>query len=345
MLITPESAAHYYGQDGAPVYSVDRADGKGTRAPTIRDARALGLRPSVTTVFQVRAKPGLEAWKIEQGILSALTLPRAPGEDDESFARRVVEDSEAQSRAARDLGTALHKVLECWHTGKHASPPPQFLPAFGKYGDWWEAEGFAAAMVEHTFACPYGYGGRIDMTASDMEHDCTIILDWKTQATKPGRAITAYPEWGDQLAAYAHGVGAANPRLFNVVFSSTEPGRLDIYEWPASDHAFLWERFLATFRLWCLSHNYYPMQTWPRPDTESRFEAAALGPVVPKPEEVAPAPVPRGIPGQVAGLRQLATGEGRVTVDLDQAGFLEAARSASVGTMVRVRPVEEGDHV
>lgn len=342
MLITPESAAHYYGQDGAPVYSVDRADGKGTRAPTIRDARALGLRPSVTTVFQVRAKPGLEAWKIEQGILSALTLPRAPGEDDESFARRVAEDSEAQSKAARELGTTLHRALELWHVGRAASPPPQFLPAFGKYREWWEAEGFTDVVVERVFACPYGYGGRVDLNAHDTEHGGEIVMDWKTQSTKPGRAMTAYPEWGDQLAAYAHGIGAVNPRLINVVFSSTEPERLDIYEWPADDHAFLWERFLATFRLWCLMHDYYPMQTWPRPDGASRFDAAALGPVVPEPETPAPEPsssVSLGIPGQVAGLRQLATGEGRVTVDLDQSAFLEAARRASVGTMVRI--VEE----
>ena len=97
MLIVPrESASHWYYPDGTPLHEVPRADGKGTRPTSLRDARKLGLFPSVTNVLSILAKPGLEAWKQEQAILAALTLPRTENEPLDEFARRVVADVGSQ---------------------------------------------------------------------------------------------------------------------------------------------------------------------------------------------------------------------------------------------------------
>lgn len=64
MLIVPrESASHWYFPDGTPLHEVPRADGKGQRPTSLRDARKLGLFPSVTNVLSILAKPGLDAWK------------------------------------------------------------------------------------------------------------------------------------------------------------------------------------------------------------------------------------------------------------------------------------------
>ena len=88
MVIVPrESASHWYFPDGTPIHEVPRADGKGTRPTSLRDARKLGLFPSVTNVLGVIAKPALDAWKQEQAILAALTLPRNEGEPLDEFAR------------------------------------------------------------------------------------------------------------------------------------------------------------------------------------------------------------------------------------------------------------------
>lgn len=80
ILVPRESASHWYFPDGSPLHEVERADGKGTRPTNLRDARKLGLYPSVTNILSVLAKPGLNAWKQEQAILAALTLPRRSGE-------------------------------------------------------------------------------------------------------------------------------------------------------------------------------------------------------------------------------------------------------------------------
>jgi hypothetical protein len=57
------------------------------RPTTLRDARKLGLLPSVTNVLGVINKPELVEWKMTQAVLAALTLPRRDGEDLGVFAK------------------------------------------------------------------------------------------------------------------------------------------------------------------------------------------------------------------------------------------------------------------
>ena len=83
-------SVHWYRQDGAPQYTVKAKDGS-DRPTTLRDARKMDLVPSVTTILKVAAKPGLEQWKLEQMLLSALTLPRAQDEQEKAYIARIVE--------------------------------------------------------------------------------------------------------------------------------------------------------------------------------------------------------------------------------------------------------------
>ena len=71
MLIKPQAnSGHWYSKDGSPRYTIE---GKtGVRATTLRDARKHDLVPSVTTILNLLAKPGLDNWKQEQVLLSAL---------------------------------------------------------------------------------------------------------------------------------------------------------------------------------------------------------------------------------------------------------------------------------
>ena len=82
------SSGHYYYRDGTPAYTVIGKNGK-ERATTLRDARAEGLLPSVTTILQVVAKPGLVNWMIDQAVLAALTGTRLENESDEAFIARI----------------------------------------------------------------------------------------------------------------------------------------------------------------------------------------------------------------------------------------------------------------
>ena len=82
------------------------------RPTTLRDARKLGLLPSVTNILGVIAKPELTAWLQEQAVMAALTLPRMAGESEDAFAKRVVADSQTTRDGAADFGTAFHDGAE-----------------------------------------------------------------------------------------------------------------------------------------------------------------------------------------------------------------------------------------
>ena len=74
------------------------------RPTTLRDARKLGLLPSVTNVLGVINKPELVEWKMTQAVLAALTLPRLEGEGEDAFAKRVVEQGKDVVEDAREGG-------------------------------------------------------------------------------------------------------------------------------------------------------------------------------------------------------------------------------------------------
>ena len=82
------------------------------------DARKVLALPSVTNVLGVLAKPGLDAWKIEQGIMAALTLPRRADEPLDVFAHRVVQDMGEQVEKAADFGSAIHAACEVYALNK-----------------------------------------------------------------------------------------------------------------------------------------------------------------------------------------------------------------------------------
>lgn len=122
------------------MHEVARADGKGTRPTNLRDARKLGLYPSVTNVLSVLARPGLDAWKQEQAILAALTLPRRNGETVDEFARRVVADMSQQVRDAADLGSAIHRAIELYAQSGAIPEHPEVARLFEPAREWFDRE-------------------------------------------------------------------------------------------------------------------------------------------------------------------------------------------------------------
>src|SRR6516164_2976736 len=127
MRLFSSENAHWYRRDGEPLHSVPSAKGE-LRPTTLRDARKLGLLPSVTNVLGVIAKPELVEWKMTQAVLAALTLPRMTGEELGVFAKRVVEDAQSQVKGAAEFGSAFHagaeqvaRSLEVDQTGPYAA--------------------------------------------------------------------------------------------------------------------------------------------------------------------------------------------------------------------------------
>ena len=76
---------------------------------------------------QMEAKPFLTAWLIEQALMSAITLPRNPGESDDVFKERALADSKAQAKAAREEGTRIHAVLQGAFEGVASAEPERIF--------------------------------------------------------------------------------------------------------------------------------------------------------------------------------------------------------------------------
>jgi hypothetical protein len=208
------SAGHWYKPSGEPAYTVIGANGK-ERATTLRDARKLGLYPSVTTITKLAAKPGLERWKAEQLMMSALTLQQMPMESEQSWIGRVWQDSIQQAARAAERGTRIHAAIEKSYRGE--SYDPEFKPwvtlARQVIGQAFPDESWSA---ERSFAHPLGYGGKVDL------HSKRVLIDMKS---KDGDLcdVGPYDENVMQVAAYGDGLELVDPTCAILFVSRQEP--------------------------------------------------------------------------------------------------------------------------
>lgn len=236
---------HWYKQDGSPCYDQATAKG-GTRSTDLRDARKLGLVPSVTTILQVAPKPQLEAWKVKQGILAALTLTREVDETDDAFLARVLKDSQEQAKLAAEEGNRIHDAIESHYKGRVVSP--QYRPhveaataeiarLFPHVTDW---------RAEDYFAHPDGFGGKVDLHSPSTG----IVVDYKGKDGDftDGKKL-AYDQHY-QMAAYNKGLRLPVAPSANIFVSRTHPGKVASHVWTVEDMAEGWEFFCAALNLW-----------------------------------------------------------------------------------------------
>jgi hypothetical protein len=263
-LIERQAPSHWYLQDGRPFHEIANRDGTGNRAVTLRDARKVLAFPSVTNVLGVLAKPGLDAWKIEQGIMAALTLPRRPDEPLDVFARRVVDDMGEQVEKAADLGSAIHNACEVYALNKQLPTDPKLRELFEPWRVWFDANVERIRCIEQVFVHhEHAYAGRVDMVAL-LKDIGWAVVDFKTQKVKrsaKGEAKPAFYEtWPLQLAAYRQAVlvsGAKNVTgLVSVVIDSAQPGPVHAKTWTDVDY---FGSFLAALALWKYVKGYDPV--------------------------------------------------------------------------------------
>lgn len=288
MLIVPrESASHWYFPDGTPLHEVPRADGKGTRPTSLRDARKLGLFPSVTNVLSILAKPGLDAWKQEQAILSALTLPRREEETLDEFAKRVITDMTSEVGRAADLGSAVHAAIEGYAQGGWLPEDKQVARLFEPARQWFDAEVAQVHSVEIAAGhAAWGYAGRVDLVATLRSTGRPTVIDFKTQKVRRDKDGNFKPilhdTWPLQLEAYRQALasrdkGLANAAIASVVIGSTEPVPVVVKQWDDADKPGFFRAFLAARDLWVWQKNYCPVND--SPDAGDETPPTALVPV------------------------------------------------------------------
>lgn len=132
-----------------------------------------GGLPSVTTILDVRANPGLVAWRERVG---------------DEAADKKRDDSQV-------LGTAIHLEIERFILGE---PPLDYTLnwAIEAFKAWCEKTGFIPQVAELYIESSHGYAGRLDILG-EMDDDLWII-DLKSGKIQPSHGL--------QLAAYAEAV-------------------------------------------------------------------------------------------------------------------------------------------
>lgn len=246
-MIHASESQHWYTRTGEPAYTVKAKDGS-DRPATLRDARKLGLVPSVTAIIKCAAAPGLERWKQDQVLHAALTLPRGATEPEAQWIERVWTDSRETARKASERGTAVHGAIQGSYECKH--PGPEYLPhalaADGAITDWLEMPSGLTVEAERSFASRIGFGGKVDLIGEPPE----FVVDFKTKEFDDTTPLKTWDEHAMQLAAYRHGLEMHEARCAIVYVSVSVPGIAKLIEIPEADLQKGWKMFLGLLDYW-----------------------------------------------------------------------------------------------
>ncbi len=184
---------HWYDKSGNPAYTIVGKNGK-ERNTTLRDAKVLGLLPSVTSIIRLAAAPGLQRWLNEQLLLAALTSTRQEGEEEQAYIDRIIEEAGEQSKKARERGTLIHAYVQSGFEGAtlDAEAYKYYISASNTLEDTFNNK--IVWQCEKPFATER-YGGKIDLISDEY------IIDIKTTSKELGN-IKLWDEHFMQLAAY-----------------------------------------------------------------------------------------------------------------------------------------------
>lgn len=246
-------SGHWYTQSGEPAYTIKGSNGA-ERNTNVRDARKLGLVPSVTTVCNLEAKPQLTRWLVNQAMLAAITLPRDPHESDDEFMDRAMFDSQQQTRKAADRGTYIHGLIErAMRDGRVDGISEQDAAIVQPVLEWLDKTFPNRSWhPERSFASPLGFGGKIDLlgTWGDIE---AVVIDFKCKSGIADKGKTAKDMAHDQhitqLAAYAYGLGYTEARCINLFIDADVPGCIVVKEWTADEVDQGWAAFECLLKL------------------------------------------------------------------------------------------------
>lgn len=261
MQLIKSKPSHWYefrNGEFLPCYQLPKKDGNGVKKPTLREAKELGLLPSVTTFLAILDKPELDNWKQEKAIHAALTLPRKAGESEDEFAVRVVEDMEAESEKAIGFGQDIHAAIEAYLSGQPLLETDPLWPFLKSFTEWAKDEIVDVIASEKIVGSrQWGYAGRLDLHCK-LKGIGEAVCDFKTSRIKKQPVV--YPEFGLQLAAYNQCLKPEKKRaLVNIIIDSGKPAPIYCHQWDNPDQ--LWSMCLHTFELWKFLKGYDPSKT------------------------------------------------------------------------------------
>jgi len=263
-------SGRWYTRTGVPVTEVDSADKARRVRATVTHARKLGLLPSVTSIIRMLDKPGLRAWRDQQLVEAALSLPRPAGLSSEAWndpkerAALILADAQAQVEAAADKGKDWHGLIEESLLGRWTVPLDETQAAvMQQIRDWLAQElGVGYSVVVERTVLGDGFCGTPDIVAQDRDLTKTLLADIKTVAdTAPVlRKAAPYDEWQYQIAAYWRTTTAEEMNCWQIILGR-ESGALRFYRWSAYEIRIGWKAFSLLRQLWTIRNSYDPI-TW-----------------------------------------------------------------------------------
>ena len=247
---------HYYARDGSSMHEVIGKNGR-KRPTTIRDARALQLVPSVTTIMDGQSKPALINWLQNQILAAAIKFPFTLGEDDEiQWKKAIVRLSKEVGEKAARRGNIIHDSMEKYfRTGEFDG-----YKRFTQYAVDVVHQNFPnyTWVPEASFAHKGGFGGRVDLYGYDSEGNY-VIVDFKTKDKADIKDMVQYDDHKIQLAAYQEGLQLpSNTRRFNLFISvhDDSPGLCSLIECKQFDK--FRDYFYALVKVWQIKNSYIP---------------------------------------------------------------------------------------
>ena len=270
---------HWYDHDGKPRHTLPTKKGakNAERATTIRDARKLGLLPSVSGILGVIAKDSLTNWQIDKIIDACWSFSA----DDTTvtldvYAEKVKDAAFAEVRAAMDVGTKVHAAIEAYLTTGFYDGHEKLLLPDGRNMDVHELVEPALDAITKLNITPiasekvlvssqWGYAGTTDMLfeAADEQRG---VLDIKTKKTREGESIYEPEQHAMQIAAYWQAEWGKLydyiiPPIacgYNVYVSTTEPGRVEVVKHDDAKLREAWGAFKCCLELWRWQNKYDP---------------------------------------------------------------------------------------
>lgn len=270
--------SHWYAKDGSPQHFIDKTDGSGTRDTTLRDARKHSWRPSVTTIIDILAKPGLNNWLQTQIAIAAKNNPIEKDESVNDWVTRIKRIAREESEAARVKGGEIHKDIETLFKFESVEDSDLSygeisVPAYHSINAYCKEDN---NLIPEQTVVGDGYGGAIDLyndeyildvkTKDISDSDWFKYEDHVADPDKKKPPKLAYPEMCMQLSAYdralgykpqpseRQGIDGIPRRLINVFVDREIPGRVIFYEWEEN----MYKRFKHLVDYWQDEKNYYP---------------------------------------------------------------------------------------
>lgn len=263
--------SHWYDKDGNPRHHEGK-DGKDT---TLREARKLGLYPSVTTIGQIIHKQGLVKWLQQEAAIQAYDFLTEQWwdhyfeicEDDSEkriWANKMIAEAKEKTDKKADIGTEIHDMLEKFHDDPFSVEGDDQKICYAIMDCIKENTGlslFDHFIPEKRFCnTELGYAGMCDLHTNLPIDADDWVLDYKTKDEITDK-IRGWPEQAEQLSAYANGLKIGHARLGNI-FISRKPPMFPGDPWPVKfyEHKdpMAWERFKHTLYLWQVTKKYGP---------------------------------------------------------------------------------------